>query len=167
MPNYSHFPVRPEVYASRFNIHRRFQMKMFFSFALTTGALIAAGALIIATSNVVAESGGAPATGTLSPALGRDNSAAVDLTGTWQVSWTAKNGEQRQLPMQITQKGSQLSGSVDWGQRTPSPVKGTLDGNQVSLTTKLRRRIKLTGTVDGNKMSGTTSRGVAWSATRQ
>ncbi|MGB6728034.1 MAG: hypothetical protein WBE74_19240, partial [Terracidiphilus sp.] len=63
--------------------------------------------------------------------------------------------------------GSQLTGSVDWGQASPSPVKGTLNGSLVSLTTKLRRKITLTGTVNGDKMSGTTDRGVAWSATRQ
>jgi hypothetical protein len=142
-------------------------MKFFSSSAVTLEALIAAGALIIGTSNVVAESGAGHAISMSVPASEQDNSTAVDLTGTWQVSWLSNNGEQRQLPMQITQKGSHLSGSVDWGQPSPSPVKGTLDGNQVSLTMKLRRQITLKGTVNGDKMSGTTNRGVAWSATRQ
>jgi hypothetical protein len=157
----------PEVNASQFTIDRRFRMKIFPSSPLTTGVLIAAGALIIGTSNVVAEPGGAPAIDISAPSSGQDNSTAVDLTGAWQFSWIAKNGEQRQLPMQITQKGSQLSGSVDWGQQSPSRVKGTLNGNQVSLSMKFRQKVSLTGTVNGDKMSGTSSRGVAWSATRQ
>lgn len=142
-------------------------MRFFSSCALTMSAVIAAGALIVGTSNVVAEPGGTPAIVISAPASGQDNSAAVDLAGTWQFSWTAKNGEQRQLPMQITQEGNQLSGSVDWGQQSPSPVKGTLNGNQVSLSMKFRRKVSLTGTVNGDKMSGTSSDGVAWSATRQ
>jgi hypothetical protein len=165
-----------EVNASQITIHRRFQMKFGSSFPRATGILIATGALTISTSNAVAESGGAPAIGISAPSSeqdnsavgpGQDNSTAADLTGTWQVSWTAKSGQQLQVAMQITQRESNLTGSVDWGQASPSPVKGTLNGNQVSLTTKLRRKVNLTGTVNGDKMSGTTDRGVAWSATRQ
>jgi hypothetical protein len=140
-------------------------MKMFSSFFFTAGALIAV--LILGTSNVVAEPWMAPAIGMSAQTSGEDNSAAVDLTGTWLFAWTAKNGEQKQLPMKITQNGDQLSGSVDWGQSSPAQVKGTLNANQVSLKMKFRRKVSLTGTVNGDKMSGTGSRGVPWSATRQ
>lgn len=142
-------------------------MKVFFSFALTTGVLIAAAALIFGTSNAIAESTGAPAIGISVPASGQDNTAAADLTGSWQISWTANNGEQRQASMQITQKGRKLSGTFE-GARGSVPLKGTLDGDQVSVNVKLpRRQLSFTGTVNGDKMSGTTERGVAWSATRQ
>jgi hypothetical protein len=152
---------------SQLTVQRRSQRKVFSSFVLTACTLIAAGALIIGTSKLVAEPGEMPATGMSAPASGQDTSAAIDLTGTWLFSWTAKNEEQRQLAMKLTQNGSQLSGSVDWGRQSPAQVKGALNGNQVSLNMKFRRKVSLTGTVNGDKMSGTGSKGVPWSATRQ
>lgn len=142
-------------------------MKALLSFALTTGVLLAAGALIIGTSNAVAEAAGVIAPAASAQATAQDNTAAPDLTGSWQISWTANSGDQRQASVQITQKGSKLRGTFQ-GPRRSVPLKGTLDGNQVSLTVKLReRQLTFTGTVSGDKMSGTTESGVAWSATRQ
>ncbi|HTW80699.1 MAG TPA: hypothetical protein VME23_14225 [Terracidiphilus sp.] len=142
-------------------------MKAVFSLALTTCLMIAAAALIFGTPSAFAESWGARSAGASAQAVAQDNTASPDATGSWQVSWTGRNGDQRQASMQITQKGSKLSGTFE-GARGSVPVKGTLDGNQISLTVKLpRRQLSFAGTLDGDKMSGTTERGVTWSATRQ
>lgn len=95
------------------------------------------------------------------------SSTAPSLTGAWQMTWTAANGMQRQVTMQIKQDGKKLSGSFET-QRGSVSLKGTCEGNQVSFTVKLpRRHASFSGTVDGNKMSGTTERGASWTATRQ
>lgn len=141
-------------------------MKAFSLFTLTAGTLIAAGALIIGTSNVVAESGGMAAIGLSTPASGQDTSAAIDLTGTWQLSRIDTDGNQHQVTMQLKQDGSKLSGTLT-GQRGSTSVQGSIKGNQVYLTMKLRKKVTLTGAVNGDKMSGTSKKGVAWSATRQ
>ena len=138
-------------------------MKFFSSFALTTCVLVAAGALTLGTSNLVARSEGAPASTQTS---GQDNSAAVDATGTWQVSWTGGNGDQHQATMQIKQKGSELSGKFT-GQRGSTSLKGSIMGNRVSFTLKAQRQPSFSGTLDGNKMSGTIDQAAPWSATRQ
>ena len=137
-------------------------MKFFSFFALTTCVLVAAGALTLGTSNLIAQSEGARASTQTS---GQDNSAAVDATGTWQVSWTAGNGDQHQATMQIKQKGSELSGKFT-GQRGSTSLKGSIMGNRVSFTLKAKRQASFSGTLDGNKMSGTTKQGVTWTATR-
>jgi hypothetical protein len=142
-------------------------VKALFCLGLTTAGLITAGALIVGTSNAIAESAAAPGAGISALASGQDNTPASDLTGSWQISWTAARGDRRQASLQITQKGSKLSGTFQ-GPRRSAPLKGTLEGNQVSLTVKTRRgQLTFTGTVNGDKMSGTTESGVAWSATRQ
>jgi len=142
-------------------------MKAFLSLGLTTCVLITAVALIFGTPSTFGESAGAGSTSVSVQAGAQDNTVSPDLTGTWQISWTANSGEQRQASMEITQKGRKLTGTFE-GARGSVPLKGTLDGNQVSVHVKLRRRqLSFTGTVNGDKMSGTTERGVAWSATRQ
>lgn len=142
-------------------------MKTIVSLSLTTCLMIGAAALIFCTPGALAESAGARSASASTQAVAQDNTASPDVTGSWQISWTAKSGDQRQASMQITQKGSKLSGTFQ-GERGSVPVEGTLDGHQISLTVKLpRRQLSFTGTVNGDKMSGTTERGVAWSATRQ
>jgi hypothetical protein len=95
------------------------------------------------------------------------NPAPASLSGNWQMSWTGEDGQQRQGAMQLTQNGSNLSGKLQ-GERGAAPLTGTLEGNQISLNAKTRRRqFTFSGTVDGDKMSGTTARGATWTATRQ
>lgn len=95
------------------------------------------------------------------------NNPSPSVSGNWQVSWAAANGNQRQVSMQIKQDASKLSGTFQ-GERGSASLKGKLEGNQVSFTVKLpRRQLSFTGTVDGDKMSGTTEQGASWTATRQ
>lgn len=97
----------------------------------------------------------------------RQQSAAPDLTGNWQISWTGKNGSDRQAALQIKQDGTKLTGTLQ-GERGSAPLKGSLQDNKVSFTVKVRRRqVDFAGSVDGDKMSGTTKQGAAWTATRQ
>ncbi len=106
----------------------------------------------------------------LAPSVAQDaaqDSNAPSITGSWQLSFTSPQGDQRQASLQIQQKGSKLTGTFQ-GQRGSAPLSGSIQGNQVSLTVKAGgRAISLSGTVDGNKMSGTTAQGGPWSATRQ
>jgi hypothetical protein len=142
-------------------------VKTAISLSLATFLMIAAAALIFGTPAALAESARARNAGSSAQAAAQDDTTAPDLTGSWQVSWTANNGNQRQASMQVTQKGSKLSGSFE-GARGSVPLKGTVDGNQVSFKVKMpRRQLSFTGTVNGGKMNGTTDRGVTWSATRQ
>jgi hypothetical protein len=127
---------------------------------LVLGAITAAAAAVIAT----------PAT-LYASALTQDNSAGSSampsVSGNWQVSWTGRNGAQRQVSMQIKQDGTKLSGTFQT-ERGSALMKGSLNGNQISLNVKLpKRQASFSGTVDGDKMSGTTEQGAAWTATRQ
>lgn len=141
-------------------------MKTLFSLGLVASLLVTA-ALIFGAPNAVAQPFAGRATAALIPAAAQDNPTAPDVSGSWQISWTAKDGNQRQATMQIKQKGNKLSGDFE-GARGSVPLKGTLDENHISVTVKLRRRqLTFTGTVDGEKMRGTTERGAGWSATRQ
>ncbi len=121
----------------------------------------------VGTSKVTAQESGTAATNQPAQDAAPDNSAAPSVAGNWQVSWTAANGTQRQVTMQIKQKESKLSGTFQ-GERGSVPLKGSLKGNQISLTVKLpRRQASFTGTVDRDKMSGTTEQGASWTATRE
>jgi hypothetical protein len=83
------------------------------------------------------------------------------------MSWTSKEGNQKQGTMQLKQDGSKVSGSVQ-AQRGTFSLGGNLQGNQVSIDVKVPlHKMSFTGTVDGSKMSGTTSQGKPWSAIRQ
>ena len=95
------------------------------------------------------------------------DSSAPAIAGSWQMSFTDRNGDPRQGTLQIQQDGAKLSGTFQ-GPRGSAPLKGSLQGNQISITVKARgREISFTGTVDGDKMTGTTQRGTSWTATRQ
>lgn len=97
----------------------------------------------------------------------QDSQDASDLSGSWQVSWTAKRGGQRQATLQLKQNGSKLSGTFE-AARGSVAASGSVHGNQISFTVKMpKRKVSFTGTVDGDKMSGTTEGGASWTATRQ
>lgn len=96
----------------------------------------------------------------------QDGIEASNLSGIWQVSFNGKRGG-RQATMQLKEDGTKLSGSFQ-GERGSAPLKGTLNGNQVSFTVKMpRRTLSFSGSVEGDKMSGTTEQGGSWSASRQ
>ena len=95
------------------------------------------------------------------------STAAASATGSWQVSWTGRDGSPKQGSMQIQQSGASLSGTFQ-AARGSTKLSGKLEGNQISLNIQAgKQQLTMTGTVDGNKMSGTTGKGSAWSATRQ
>jgi hypothetical protein len=110
------------------------------------------------------------ATAELPAAASQDSapdSGTPSLSGTWQMSWTSKEGNQKQGTMQLKQDGSKVSGSVQ-AQRGTFSLGGNLQGKQVSIDVKVPlHKMSFTGTVDGSKMSGTTSQGKPWSAIRQ
>lgn len=132
---------------------------------LMCALLMTAGTLDVL--RAVAQSSEAAAPGGSQQETTKDNNQAPGVSGSWQVSWTAANGNQRQVSMQIKQDGSKLRGTFE-GERGSAPLKGSLNGSQVSFNVKLpRRQLSFTGTVDGGKMSGTTEQGASWTATRQ
>lgn len=140
-------------------------MKFFWSVSFLVCSLVAsAGVLVVADSLMPAPA--VLAAPLVAPDAGTNPSAAADLSGTWQMNWTAANGAQRQASMEIKQDGSKLSGTFE-GERGSVPLSGKLDGDQVSLNLKIRRRqISFSGTVNGDKMTGPTARGGSWTATR-
>lgn len=130
-------------------------------------ALVVAGLGAIGTPNANAAGGSTVMSSPLAQDTPQESSAVPNLSGNWQMSWTAGKGKQRQVTMEIKQDGNKLSGNFE-SERGSAAVKGSLEGNQVSFSVKLpRRQASFTGTVDGNKMSGTTEQGVPWTATRQ
>jgi hypothetical protein len=125
-------------------------------------ALLLAAADVSGAWKAIAESPGT--TASQDPA--QDNGTS-SLSGTWQMSWTNKEGNQKQGTMQLKQDGSKLSGSVR-AQRGTFSLGGNLQGDQVSIDVKVPlHKISFTGKVDGTKMSGTTTQGMPWSAIRQ
>ena len=124
------------------------------------------GVLVMAASTLLgqaSDSSGAPSVSQAAQA----STAAPIVSGTWQMSWTDLNSVQHHATMQITQKGTKLKGKFH-GERRTVALKGALDGNQVSITFKVRRRhVTFVGIVDGDKMSGTTAKGILWFGTRQ
>jgi hypothetical protein len=136
-------------------------VKLLRSVSFFVCSLMVAGGIVVATS-LFAEASGAPAQDASSA-----SATVPNLSGNWQLSWTAANGEQRQATMQIKQDGKKLSGTFE-APRGSVSLKGTCNGNQISFTVKLpRRQASFTGTVDGDKMTGTTEQGAPWTATRQ
>jgi hypothetical protein len=142
------------------------QVKLFSSFSLLVLSLfcVAGGANA---SEAVAEASSATAAMTVAQDNQQTSNAAPSISGSWQLSWTARKGGQRQVTMQVKQDGSKLSGSIE-GERGSTPLKGSLQGNRVSFSLKMRKRqVSFSGTVNGDKMSGTTEEGASWTATRQ
>jgi len=138
-------------------------VKLFASVPLLMCALFVTAEALSGASNANAEQPGVAISG----ALAQDNAASAMASGNWQVSWTAGNGNKKQATMEIKQAGSKLSGKFQ-AERGSAPLTGSLQGNQVSFSAKLRKRqVSFTGTVDGDKMSGATEQGASWTATRQ
>lgn len=141
-------------------------MKILSPVSLLICVLAVANAGISGIPNANAQQPAATAVNAPSQEASQDNKASTSLSGNWQISWAGRNG-QRQGTLQIKQDGSKLSGTFE-GERGSVPLKGRLEGTQVSFNVKARKRqMSFTGTVDGGKMSGTTEQGSSWTATRQ
>lgn len=124
------------------------------------------GVLAIAASTLLGQTADSPGAPSVSQAV-QDSKATPIVSGTWQMSWTGLNGDQHHATMEIKQEATKLNGKFH-GERRTVPLKGALDGNQVSITFKVRRRhVTFVGIVDGDKMSGTTAKGISWLGTRQ
>lgn len=138
-------------------------VKPFRIFCLTGIFVMTVGILITAPAEV----SGMSAASLASQDAAQETVASPNISGAWQLSWTALNGIEHQGTMQIQQDGKTFNGIIKGG-RGKMRLKGTLDGNQISITLKERRKhFSFNGTIDGDKMSGTTQQGVPWSATRQ
>jgi len=88
------------------------------------------------------------------------------LSGNWQLSCTGRNGQVRQIALQLQQQGAQLSGS--YSGRRQGKLSGSVQGNAVSLELQGKRRsVQLTGTTDGNTLQVHTAKGISCTATRQ
>lgn len=142
-------------------------MKSISPVSLLMCALVITGGAIGGASKAIAVEPSAIVPSTLAQEAEQDRNSAPSLSGSWQMSWTAPNGNQRQATLEIKQDGSKLSGSFE-GERGSVPLKGSAQGNQVTFSVKARKRqASFTGTVDGDKMSGTGEQGGTWTATRQ
>jgi hypothetical protein len=92
--------------------------------------------------------------------------AGAAVAGSWQMSWTNKQGENKQGTLQIEQNGPTLSGTLQ-GERGTFPITGAVQGDHVSFTVKaFERQVSFSGTVKGNSMQGMTQQQTAWSAAR-
>jgi hypothetical protein len=135
-------------------------MKIIYKSSVVTSALMSA---VFLTTGYLGEARQrtvyGPSTVTLS-----DAGAAVG--GTWQMSWTNKQGENKQGTLQIEQNGSTLGGTFR-GDRGSFPITGALQGDHVSFTVKaFGRQISFSGTVKGKSMHGMTEQQTTWSAAR-
>ena len=88
--------------------------------------------------------------------------ADVDVTGEWSVEFTTPMGVM-DFAMAVTQQGPRLTGHMtsDVGE---FPLKGTIDGDQVTINWTLNdggKMIDITfkGKVEGNRISGTAKLG--------
>jgi hypothetical protein len=92
--------------------------------------------------------------------------AGAAIAGTWLMSWTNKNGENKQGTLRIEQNGSTFDGTLS-GDRGTFPITGAPQGDHVLFTARaFGRQLSFSGTVKGNNMHGMTQQQVAWSATR-
>jgi hypothetical protein len=133
-----------------------FYMKITYKNSVVTSALMGAAFL---TSGYLCEARQTTVYGHNAITL---SDAGAAIAGTWQISWTNKNGENKQGTLRIEQNGSTLSGD-----RGTFPITGALQGDHVSFTAKaFGRQLSFSGTVKGNNMHGTTQQQAAWSATR-
>jgi hypothetical protein len=123
--------------------------------ALMGALFLTAGHLLAARQATVAET----STITLSD-------AGAAIAGSWQMSWTNKNGENKHGTLRIEQNGSTLDGTLS-GDRGTFPITGALQGDHVSFTAKaFGRQLSFSGTVKGNSMHGVTQQQTAWAAAR-
>ena len=141
-------------------------MKSLSSIRFTFCYMLISGAAVLTVSSITAAPSALAATLSI-----QDNSASSNSTpnaaGTWQVSWSAENGRQRQATMQLKQDGNKLSGSLET-ERGSAALKGNLSGNQINFNVKMpKREVSFSGSLNGSKMSGITGQGAAWTATRQ
>ena len=94
---------------------------------------------------------------------------AGKLAGTWQMSMDTPHGAV-QGPLELKQEGAQLTGTYAVEGMGSFSLKGSVDGEKVSLALEIPGADKpfgFTGKIDGNKMSGSTEMGGTWSATRK
>ena len=138
-------------------------MKLFSFLSVAVGSTV----MIVATIGATAMAHGEHGRVAAAVPQSSDGDSAANISGNWEVSFTGRNGGERQVAMQLKQQGSKLSGTFQ-GQRGSAPLSGTVQGNEVAFNVKMKRRdASFTGTVEGDKMSGKTEQGASWTATRQ
>jgi hypothetical protein len=144
-----------------------FIVKLHSTVPLLICALLVATGDVNATGKAAAQQPYLSQSGAPAQDAAKDSNSVAAVSGNWQISWTDDNGDSMQALFQIQQHGTKLSGSFE-AKRGSAPLTGTLQGKEVSLRVKARKRqISFTGTVDGDKMTGTTEQGKSWAATRE
>ena len=92
-------------------------------------------------------------------ALAAAVAAQESLTGEWAMSFTTPRGGRSEYTLYMTQEGPRLTGHLtsEYGE---TPVKGTVNGNEVKLTWSTMENgkpldISVTATVKGDSINGT------------
>lgn len=102
-----------------------------------------------------------------------DNPKPADIAGTWAVTSLDPQGTETRI-MTIREEDGKITGTLKQ-QAIVSPVQGTVDGNKVTFSAKLRTNkgemeIDFTGTVAGDSMMGDSKQGgtatVSWTAAK-
>lgn len=60
--------------------------------------------------------------------------APADLTGAWKLTYRTQNGKEREAVLTLTQKGSELSGTLASDRGTTPLTEGRIEGERLSLT---------------------------------
>lgn len=88
------------------------------------------------------------------PAQHHAHGKSANVAGKWQLTLDSPHGTM-QLPLQLKQKGSKLSGTAEHNGKS-LPVTGSVEGNKVSFSFEAMPDLSIdfSGTVEGDKMSG-------------
>jgi hypothetical protein len=93
--------------------------------------------------------------------IGPAQSQTVDVTGAWDVTITIR-GRSRSVPgvAILSQDGSKITGMIGPAVTDMMPAEGTIEGNRLTLLTRLRTGrtaafAKCEATVTGGRMTGT------------
>ena len=102
-----------------------------------------------------------------------ESEEAADVAGAWEITWEGRRGTATGA-LNLTVEDGVLAGDYTGGRGIPWPVKGSINGNEVSFTIFIKTErgpldITFKGTVDGDSMSGTgkvRDRDIEWTAKR-
>lgn len=100
---------------------------------------------------------------------------AVDVAGSWEVTWEAEGGPQ-DVTVVFTQEGEKLTGTYTEPGELPSPVAGEVKGHAIEFAVDVETEdgvytLTFRGTVHDDAMRGTMTAGsdpnvYEWTATR-
>ncbi len=145
-------------------------METIVKLALRLPVLMSALLIIAGSASFVPSANAELSMAGVAAAPGQDNaqdSSAANVGGSWKMSWTDNDGNQKQGTLSIHQDSSKLNGTFT-GPRGTFPLSGSIQGSHVTLTLgPANHQFTFTGDADGSKMTGTTPQGKAWRADKQ